>query len=157
MQTKESKLLLASQREAQLVLDNAREEAQTVLLEAHEKAVALLLRRHGEAARLLLEQQDDAKISSIQSMAGAMQLSESERSPILAQHKKDTAALLEAQQIAAELLVSARVESGVVLRDSVQRVAAEILLTSHKQAAAILLDARMRVMDEWKGDESPSS
>jgi len=155
VQTKESKVLLASQREAQRVLDEAREEAQTLLVEAHEKALALLLRQQDEAARLLLGQQDDAKINAIQSMAGAAKLPDAERDAMIAQHKKDARALLETQQVAAELLVSAQEEAGVVLRESIQRAAANVLLTSHKVAAAILLDARMQVMDEWNGRETP--
>ncbi len=115
----------------------------------------MLLRQQDEAARLLLKQQDEAKVNSFQSMTEAMQLPAARREAMLAQHRQDADALLDAQQVATELLVSAQADAAVLLRDSIQRAAADVLLTSHKRAASILLDARMLVMDEWKGNETP--
>jgi len=155
LQTKETKILTAAQREAQAVLARARDEAERVLLEAHEQAVALLLRQQDEAARLLLKHWDDAQVKELQVGDGTRDLPGRERGALLASHREGDDALLERQRVAAELLVSGQAEAAADLRESLQRVAADVLLKSHKEAAAILLDARIRVIDEWRGNDRP--
>lgn len=155
MQTPETNVLMASQRDAQKVLAEAREKAERMLLDAHCEAVEMLLRQQDEAARLLLKQQDDLAVNSIRNMAEGKNLPPAEREALLKQHTQDTDQILEAQRVAAELLVAAQAEASRVLRESLQHAAADVLMTSHKEAAAILLQARLEVMDEWRGSETP--
>ena len=155
METKETKILLASQKEAQRVLTDARDEAQRLLVEAHEKAMALLLRQQDEAARLLLKQQDEAKVNSFQSMTDAMQLPTADGTPC--SHSTERTRMRYWTRSKSRRSFSYRLKrtlrSSFATRSSAPQLMSS--LTSHKRAASILLGARMQVIDEWKGNETP--